>query len=120
MRREWSETERRHFQRLERTFAFHYGTFDDLLDIRLEEEGVVLDIGAGGVRFLARRSWQKNEQLLMQLDFSSMRTVDTEADPEGDESRMLVVGTVMWSSDVPADDRFEVGVRFSGRVRRQR
>lgn len=111
--------ERRKYDRMEKEFPFHYSLFDGLPQKRLEEEGLIIDIGGGGLRFLAPQRWKKNEQLLMKLDFDDWRideSVSVRIPSTGDSSSMLVIGTVMWCSDTPHEDQFEVGVRFTARV----
>lgn len=113
--------ERRKYDRLEKEIIFRYTVFEDLVNARLDEQGLILDIGGGGIRFLSSRQWNKGEQLLMQLDFSGWRI-------DGDEcvatfaaedcGRMLAVGIVMWAAETVHEDQFEIGARFTARVQR--
>ena len=111
--------ERRSYERLEKEFSFHYTILSDLAKTELTEQGVILDIGGGGLRFLSSEKWQKNEQLLMQLDFDGWQIEGVNcavSDNSGEYGRMLVVGSVMWSSEAVSEDQFEVGVRFTARM----
>jgi len=111
--------ERRRYDRLEKEFAFRYTVFDDLAHATLEEKGLILDIGGGGLRFLSSQRWIKNEQLLMKLDFSGWQ-IDESGNvtiPSYDDcTSMLVIGSVMWSAETAQEDQFEVGIRFTARM----
>lgn len=111
--------ERRSYERLEKEFAFHYTLLSDLANAELTEQGVILDIGGGGLRFLSSEKWNKNEQLLMQLDFEGWRIegVNCVVCDKGEGcGSMLVVGSVMWSAETANEEQFEVGVRFTARM----
>lgn len=113
--------ERRRYARLDKEMRFFYAPFADLTETELGEEGLLLDIGGGGLRFLADRKMDKNSQLVMQLDFEGWQEGEEEWIATGrkeDSGRMLVVGTVMWSAETAHEDQFEVGVRFNGRIHR--
>ncbi|MFZ5759690.1 MAG: hypothetical protein ACOY32_08700 [Thermodesulfobacteriota bacterium] len=113
--------ERRKYERLDKEMGFRYGLYENLVTARLDEQGLILDIGGGGLRFLSSRRWRKNDELLMQLDFSGWRLDGAAGDAvftgEGCDS-LLVVGSVMWVTDAVEDEQFEVGVRFTARVQR--
>jgi hypothetical protein len=111
--------ERRRYDRLEKEFAFRYTGFDDLAHAILEEKGLILDIGGGGLRFLSSQRWMKNEQLLMKLDFEGWQIDDSgrvTIQSSGDGTSMLVIGSVMWSAETAQEDQFEVGIRFTARM----
>ena len=111
--------ERRKYERLEKEFSFRYSLANDLVKPQLNEEGLVLDIGGGGVRFLSSQRWMKNEQLMMQLNFRGWKIDGDSCDfsnNSNDYGRMLVVGSVMWSAETALEDQFEVGVRFTARM----
>jgi len=111
--------ERRRFDRLEKEFAFRYTVFEDLAHATLEEKGLILDIGGGGLRFLSSRRWMKNEQLLMKLDFEGWQIDDAgnvSIQSCGDCTSMLVIGSVMWSTETAQEDQFEIGIRFTARM----
>ncbi len=113
--------ERRRYERLDKEMGFRYGLYDNLVTPRLDEQGLILDIGGGGLRFLSSRRWCKNDELLMQLDFDGWRLDEAGGDAVftgGDCDSLLVVGSVMWVTDAVEDEQFEVGVRFSARVQR--
>ena len=114
-------TERRRYDRLEKECAFHYTVIDDLTNATLDEMGLILDIGGGGLRFLSSRRWRKNEQLLMKIDFADCQIDDAGTDTipySGDSTGMLVIGTVMWSAATAQEDQFEIGIRFTARMHR--
>jgi len=111
--------ERRRYDRLEKEFAFRYTVFDDLAHATLEEKGLILDIGGGGLRFLSSQRWIKNEQLLMKLDFEGWQIDDSgnvTIQSRGDCTSMLIIGSVMWSAETAQEDQFEVGIRFTARM----
>ena len=58
--------ERRNYERLEKEFTFRYAMLTDFANTELTEQGVILDIGGGGLRFLSSEKWHKNQQLLLQ------------------------------------------------------
>lgn len=121
MKEEGIITERRRYDRLEKEFAFTYTVINDLTNATLDEMGLILDIGGGGLRFLSSRRWRKNEQLLMKLDFADCQIDDACPDTipnSGDSTGMLVIGTVMWSSATAQEDQFEIGIRFTARMHR--
>jgi len=114
-------TERRRYDRLEKEFAFRYTVIDDLTDATLDEMGLILDIGGGGLRFLSSRRWRKNEQLLMKLDFDGWQIDDSgnvTIQYSGACTSMLVIGAVMWSAETAQEDQFEIGIRFTARMHR--
>lgn len=119
MKEEGIFAERRRYDRLEKEFAFRYSVIDDLTRSTLDEMGLILDIGGGGLRFLSSRRWKKNEQLLMKLDFEGWQIDDSgnvTIQYSGDSTSMLVIGIVMWSAETAQEDQFEVGIRFTARM----
>ena len=111
--------ERRNYERLEKEFAFRYTPLSNFANTELSEQGVILDIGGGGLRFLSSDKMQKDEQLLMKLDFQGWQIdgVNCMASDDADDSgTMMVVGSVMWSTETAVEDQFEVGVRFTARM----
>jgi hypothetical protein len=111
--------ERRRYNRMGKEFAFRYTLLDDLARATLEQQGLILDLSGGGLRFLSSRRWVKDDQLLMKLDFAGWR-IDGGAcvrlGNTGHCSSMLVIGSVMWSAETAQEDQFEVGVRFTARM----
>ncbi|MEW6289828.1 MAG: hypothetical protein AB1545_08225 [Thermodesulfobacteriota bacterium] len=119
VKEEGTVAERRRYDRLEKEFAFRYTVFDDLAHASLEEKGLILDIGGGGLRFLSSRRWVKNDQLLMQLDFAGWRIDDAGCitiQGSNECTSMLVIGSVMWSAETAQEDQYEVGIRFTARM----
>ncbi len=111
--------ERRKHDRLEKEFVFSYSRFEELPRTSLDLEGLILDIGGGGIRFLASREWLKNDLLLMKLDFKRWYdegVIRVPVEISDDCSFMLVVGKVMWSQETLYDGQFEVGVMFIARM----
>ena len=112
-------TERRRYNRIDKEFTFSYTVLDDLARATLEQQGLILDISGGGVRFLSSRRWMKNDQLLMKLDFAGWRIEGGACMRIGNNghcSSMLVIGSVMWSAETAQEEQFEVGVRFTARM----
>lgn len=111
--------ERRKHDRLEKEFVFSYSIFEELPRTVLDREGLILDIGGGGIRFLSSEEWHKNDLLLMKLDFKRWYdegSITVPAEISADCSFMLVVGTVMWSQETIYDGQYEVGVMFIARM----
>ncbi len=111
--------ERRSYKRLEKEFAFRYAPLSNFANTELSEQGVILDIGGGGLRFLSSDKREKDEQLLMKLDFEGWKIDGVNcmaSDTTGEYGSMLVVGSVMWSAETANEDQFEVGVRFTARM----
>ncbi len=115
--------ERRKYDRLEKELVLRYAHFDDLPHTDFSKEGLVLDIGGGGLRFLSSEKWMKNDQLLMELDFDKWQLdgLDEVFIEENEGSRCLkVVGTVMWTVETLYDGQYEVGLRFTAAMKTEK
>ncbi len=111
--------ERRLHPRLVQEVSFRFSSDDqDGVEPGLAEIGLILDISAGGLRFLASRQLPAESRLLMELDINGWQMGQQVC--LGDEEDMvngpmLIVGRVMWSLEAPIDQQYEVGVSFIGR-----
>ncbi|MCB2180985.1 MAG: hypothetical protein KQH63_03035 [Desulfobulbaceae bacterium] len=115
--------ERRKHDRLEKEFVVRYSKVDDLARTEFNEQGLILDFGAGGLRFLSGKKWEKHEQLVMKLDFEGWRiNGSTCALAENNEEcgSMTVIASVMWAAESIYEDQYEVGVTFTARLQTDR
>lgn len=114
--------EKRRFDRLDKSFSMRFKVLSpDLLPVgELDRVGRVCDIGAGGLRFTTVGTLNKNEQLLILLEFSGWKVDGEEWIPTGnqaDHGKLKVLGRVMWCGEVDsADHEQEVGICFVGRI----
>lgn len=115
-----SFAERRKHERLDRDFPLRYGLFKEVSD-RAEKEGKLLDIGGGGLRFLATEIFALESQLIVEMKIPGWRLENDDwiqTRNINDVSFLNIVGNVMWSVPYAADNEwFETGLRFSGQIR---
>lgn len=113
-------SDRRRHERVARNYKLRYGMLEDPACDTPDKEGMLLDLGGGGLRFLADNALQKNMQLLIELDIPGWTVNNgewTATRSASDVSTLKVLGVVMWdalSADCPG--KHEVGVRFSGKI----
>lgn len=111
--------ERRLHPRLIREVSFRFSSDDqEMMDPGLAETGLILDISAGGLRFLASRQLATESRLLMELDLNGWQIghqvcIGDEEDKVN--GPMLIFGRVLWSLEAPLEQQYEVGVCFVGR-----
>ncbi|MCK5322494.1 MAG: PilZ domain-containing protein [Desulfobulbaceae bacterium] len=113
-------SEKRKYERLDKKFKISYCQQEDLSNHVPNLEGELLDIGGGGIRFLAGESIKKNSQLVIRLEFSGWKVDKDEWTATGnskDHGLLKVIGNVMWSVESRTEPgKYEVGVSFSGRI----
>ncbi len=114
--------ERRQHERLPKDVDIHYGAFKDLSEIVIDQEGKLLDIGAGGICFLAKKHIEVATQIMLVLEFPGWQegVADWQASSNDSDIGVLkVVGMVVRclpSSLEPG--LYEVGVCFCGRMKK--
>lgn len=115
------QDERRRHDRFHKRATILYRGFEDIAKDKHAQRGELLDFSGGGARFLANQEVEKNCQLILELDFIGWQEDGEEwtqtGDP-GDISKLRAIGAVMWcTQDETQPTKYEVGVRFTGRVR---
>ena len=113
--------ERRRHERIEKRFTIHFRRLEELsLPEVAEVEAEIVDIGGGGLCFLHDTPLEISSQLIIRLEFSGWLADMDEwilTRNSFDVGVLRVVGMVVRvavSKQNP--DRFEIGVRFTGRV----
>ncbi|MBU0673100.1 MAG: PilZ domain-containing protein [Proteobacteria bacterium] len=116
--------EKRRYERIQKSFVMRYRVLPGN-DINFKQplrDGSLCDIGGGGLRFLADQDVKKNDQLVIELEFSGWCVDGKEWISTGqasDHGRLTVLGRVMWVSASALDQvLIEVGVLFIGSVQR--
>lgn len=113
--------EHRKYDRIEKNLTIRYGRLEDFTKNSLEMEGELLDIGAGGLRFLASESVEISSPLVIQLEFPGWLAFEDKwiaTKNDNDFGVLQVIGMVAWvavSEEYP--DKFDIGVSFSGVIR---
>lgn len=115
-----SGSERRQYKRLVKNGHISYWLVDGgRPNAAAIHRGTILDLGAGGVRFLVEEQVGKNALLGMTMEFIGWRLEGEELVATGnkaDVGTMEMVGYVMWQTPSSAHfDKYEIGVRFSSR-----
>lgn len=113
--------ERRQYERLGKSYRILYRHMDDITTMSVSQEGVVVDVGGGGLCFLASQPMETGSQLALVVEFTGWLT-DGNGDwivthNDDDIARLEVIAVVTRykvSATVPG--RFEIGVRFCGRL----
>ncbi len=115
------QDERRRHIRFGKHTPIIYRRFEDLAQDAHVQHGELRDFSGGGVRFLAGQALEKNSQLILELDFPGWQEEGDDWIQTGDPAdigRLRAIGAVMWCArDAGADDKYEIGVRFTGRIR---
>ena len=113
--------ERRAHERLETKSVIRYRRFDDLANKNMDRSAELCDFSGGGARFVAAEKFSKNEQLILMLEFPGWSADGDEwvrTGENGDVGRLQAIGAVMWCAEnKERPGSYEVGVRFTGRVR---
>lgn len=111
---------RRKHDRLDRCFVLRYSTFHEASD-RPVNEGRLLDIGGGGLRFIAKERFDKDCQLVLEIKIPGWLLVNddwVQTRQAQDICLLKIVGTVMWTRQIlEPDAHFETGLRFTGQIR---
>ena len=115
-----NKRERRHHERLKKKFNIRYSLADEVLDADFTSEGEIIDISAGGVRFLSPEELTKNTQLAILLQFQGWNVQDEnwfQTDDKNDHGELAVIGVVMWSdASRNKTGYYEIVIRFAGRM----
>lgn len=115
-----NKQERRQYDRLVKSGSISYWLASGGQPADTVCQGTILDLGAGGVRFLVDRQIAKNSLLGMSLEFFGWRLEEETLIATGDRSDvsvMEVLGYVMWQTPSEGEtDKYETGVRFSNRL----
>lgn len=115
--------ERRRYARVEKELAVRYCRLERFADGGLDSLGELLDIGGGGLCFLANEAIELGAQLVIRLEFPGWLAegddhwVATKNDD--DVGTLHVIGMVVWvavSRKNPTG--YDIGVQFSGIVRK--
>lgn len=114
--------ERRQYERVEKELAVRYCRLERFGDTGLDSVGELLDIGGGGLCFLAGEAIELGAQLVIMLEFPGWLAegdhwIATKDDD--DVGTLHVIGMVVWvavSRKNPAG--YDIGVQFSGIVRK--
>ncbi|HSR37194.1 MAG TPA: PilZ domain-containing protein [Desulfurivibrionaceae bacterium] len=114
--------ERRRYERVEKDLAVRYCRLERFGSGALDGLGELLDIGGGGLCFLAEESIELGAQLVLMLEFPGWLAdgdhwIATKNDD--DVGTLHVIGMVVWvavSRKNPA--AYDIGVQFSGIVRK--
>ena len=117
-----TDDEKRRYERLSKSYKVLYRRMVDLASPSSAQEGVVIDVGGGGLSFLAGEPLEEGSQLALLVEFSGWVT-DESGDwvathDENDVAELEVIAEVIrYSVSQTVPGRFEIGVRFSGRIK---
>ncbi|MFO7760450.1 MAG: PilZ domain-containing protein [Thermodesulfobacteriota bacterium] len=109
---------RRQYERFMREIPFQYAIITERDGYSKAEEwqnGLILDISAGGVRFLTMEMITKNSVLAIELDLRDLfkENCQNYLPDIGDyEGPVQIKGRVMWSTATAMENEYEVGVQF--------
>lgn len=112
---------RRKHERLSRRFRMRFSILEDLSRRQAEKDAELVDIGGGGLRFLADERLADGSQLLIALEIPGWRVTDEDWKATSnleDIGILQVIGIVMWAA--PSDRKtgcYEIGLRFTGQLR---
>lgn len=113
--------ENRKYERIEKNLTVRYGILEDFAKSSFDMEGELLDIGAGGLHFLAPESIEISTPLVMQLEFPGWLAFEDKwiaTKDDKDLGILQVIGMVVWvsvSREYP--EKFDIGISFSGVLR---
>ena len=115
------QDERRRHIRFDKRFIIFYRGLEDIARDQVDRHAELLDFSGGGARFLAIQELETGSQLILELDFSGWQEDGEEwikTDDPGDIGSLKAIGEVMWcSKNSLQPGMYEVGVRFTGRIR---
>lgn len=115
------QDERRRHGRFSKRSSILYRRFEDIAKDKQAQRGELCDFSGGGVRFLANQALAKDSQLILELEFAGWQEDGEEWNQTGNPSdigRLKAIGAVMWcAQDSSQTKKYEVGVRFTGRIR---
>lgn len=115
------QDERRQHDRFHRRSTIYYRRFEDIAKDTKAQRGNLCDFSGGGARFLATQAIDKGTQIILELEFAGWVEDGeewTQTKDPGDIGSLKAIGAVMWcSEDLSQPGKYEIGVRFTGRVR---
>ncbi len=110
--------ERRFHERIAKNLAVRYTRLEDLLDEAPRQSGELLDLGGGGLCFLAPAAIPLSTQLVLVLEFPGWHAENGKwvaTKLEEDVGMLQAVGQVAWVAASRAQPgSYEIGVQFSG------
>jgi len=114
--------DRRQYKRVEKRFTISYCRLENMhMSETPEQEAEILDIGGGGLCFLSENPIELSTQLVILLEFSGwLADMDDWVITmnSSDVGVLRVVGMVVRVAVSRTNpDKFEIGIRFTGRVR---
>ena len=116
-----SPVERRRYERLDRKFDIRYRRLDEMFAVDCDRKATLCDFGGGGVRFVGKEKLEKNQQVVVRIEFSGWKAEGDEwvhTGNDGDSGVLKAIGRVMWSALCKhSDNEYEVGVMFTGRMK---
>ena len=117
-----TDDEKRQHERFSKSYKVLYRGMADLASPSSAQEGVVIDVGGGGLSFLAGEPLEVGSQLALLVEFSGWVAEETGdwvvTRDDNDVAELEVIAEVTRyevSPTVPG--RFEIGVRFCGRIK---
>lgn len=112
--------ERRKHPRLDKIITMRYQKLESLSEKTPYEEGVLLDISSGGLRFLSNGPLAINSQLVIVLQFPGWLNDNGRwelAGNTGETGALQALGQVLRVQASPAEPgKYEIGVRFSAQL----
>ncbi len=117
-----NDRERRRYERLAKELAVRYCRLERFAEGGLDGLGKLLDIGGGGLCFLSRESIELGAQLVIKLEFPGWLAAGDHwvaTRDDNDVGTLHVIGMVVWVAVNRNDPtRYDIGVQFSGIVRK--
>ncbi|MFP3982946.1 MAG: PilZ domain-containing protein [Desulfurivibrionaceae bacterium] len=112
---------RRRYERLMREIPFKYETIENERGAEADQarKGLILDVSAAGVRFLAMELLAKDTELIIEFDLRNLFQEGYRQyfpDLGSYEEPVKMRGKVIWSTATAMEDEYEVGVQFLGKV----
>ncbi|MEW6218457.1 MAG: PilZ domain-containing protein [Thermodesulfobacteriota bacterium] len=113
--------ERRRHTRVRKDLKVRFSPLWDLGAESWSGEGVVVDLGGGGLRFLTARDVRQGMQLILRMEFPGWAEQEDDWQPRPSQSEigvLKVIGQVLRvTASGQQNGHAEVAVRFSGRIR---
>ena len=116
-----TDSDQRLYERLSKSYRVMYRRMADLSRPSPAQEGVIIDVGGGGLCFLAGEPFAVDSQLALLVEFpgwvadGSGDWLATSDDNDVAELEVLAVVT-RYEASQTVPGRFEIGVRFCGRI----
>jgi len=116
-----SGSDRRQHERIRKDLKVRYSPLWNLSGEAREEEGAIVDISGGGLRFMTPHLVGKGTQLVLTMAFPGWISKPDEwraSDDMSDIGVLKVLGEVLRvETSTESADQYEIAVRFSGRIR---